>query len=186
VSRIPADGHPLDVPASRLAFSLAIAALLGCVEETTVIDGDQRAQLACGEATLLFTPPSGCTTVRVESVSPYGCAVRDFTGMPVDDHVGSWVRLARAADRPATLTVALLSSASVCTLDGGASACPATITFAGVADPPCACVLGDLETIPITIDTPVRYPIFSPARDVLLEPLGASFELTLCDDLTSP
>ncbi len=159
---------------------------LGCVDDTVVIDGDQRAQLACTEATLLLAPPSGCTTIRVASASPYGCAVRDITGRPVDDHVGSWVRLAHAPERPATLTVTLLSSASVCTLDGGASACPATVTFAGAGDPPCTCVLGDLETLPILVGAPIRYPLIGTDRDVLLEPLGASFELMLCDDATSP
>ena len=73
-----------------------------CVEETLVL-GDDRSRHACMDALTLVAPESGCTTVTVESTSPYGCIESDGRGTPGVDHAGSWVRLSPSPDRGATI-----------------------------------------------------------------------------------
>lgn len=169
---MPAE-HPCRVGARFLAPVLL--ALLGsaCVDEVHLLD-DERARLACEEAQVLALPPSGCTTLVVESNSPYGCS--EGAGI---EHDGSWVRVQSDALRPATLQVQLRSTSTLCTSDAGATPCPSTLYVRVGGAAPCTCEPGTLETYPLGAST-LDLPLFASDQDVLLEPLGAVFELTLC------
>jgi hypothetical protein len=154
-----------------------VLSLAGCVEETLVI-GDERAQRACAEAPVLVLPELGCTTIQVESVSPYGCLESGIPGTSGIDHAGSWVRLS-GIQRFASVRVTVLDGGALCTTDAGAAPCPATALVRAFGGTPCTCEVGTTATVPLST-TPTDIPIQSPDEDLLLEPLGARFEVSLC------
>jgi hypothetical protein len=160
--------------------AVALVCVPACVERTLVI-GDDRTAQACADAVLVDAPPSGCTTVPVESRSPYGCSLRDPAGHWLEEHAGTWVRLRRPADREATLRIVVLAGAPVCGPgDGGVSDCGAAAELTTTGDAPCACVLGSLERHPLSVGGATEIPLVSTEQEVLLEPFGATFEVSLC------
>lgn len=145
---------------------LLLALLSGCVEETLVL-GDGRARHACEEAPQLVAPAAGCTTIRVESVSPYGCLEEGVFGTSGRDHAGSWVRLSVPPGQQAALDVTLV--------DPSTSALATLRAYGGT---PCACEAGGFTSHPFT--TSIEVVLDTPEEEVLLEPLGATFDVALC------
>lgn len=147
----------------------------GCVEDTTVI-GDERSRLACMDAVPLDAPPFGCTSVVLESRAPYGCSVQDGAGGWVEELAGSWVRLHRATDQEAIVRVTVLDTTGAC----GPAGCTGAAHLTTFGTAPCACLLGSLESAPLALGETWERTLDAADQEVLLEPLGASFEVSLC------
>jgi hypothetical protein len=180
VSRFAFAVHPARVAVRSFVVVLAAAlSASACVDEVHLL-GDDRARLACEEASVLFLPPSGCTALTVESNSPYGCAERAGRG-PSVEHTGSWVRVSGGVTSPAMLHVRLVSSGARCSGDGGPTSCPATV-YVRDSGEPCTCEQGTFASYAVTATSTLDLSLHAPDQDVLLEPLGAVFELSLCAD----
>lgn len=177
MSRSGPAGHPPAVGVRSLLVVLAAALCGSCVDEVHLL-GDDRARMACGEAVLLVMPPSGCTTVRVESNSPYGCTESTGRGGPSTEHTGSWVRVSGAADGSSTVHVTLVSSGTLCSADGGARSCPTSVYVRSWGGLPCTCAAGTFGVYPLT--TSIDLSLVAPEQELLLEPLGAVFDVSLC------
>lgn len=167
--------------ARTLLLAVLLATLSACIEQTTVI-GDDRSRHACEDAILIDAPSFGCTTVTLQSRGPYGCTLRSASGAWLEEHAGSWVRLHRGADSPATLRIRVLSGVPECVPDGGTASCSSAAYLTTVGDAPCSCVLGALEGHLLSTSGVNEIPLVSTDQEVLLEPLGATFEVSICVD----
>lgn len=167
---------------------LALALLLvACVDDTTVL-GDGRAAQACAAAEQILAPPAGCTTVTVLSSDPYGCLRFDPSGGQVDT-AGTWVRVAAAPGRAATVRVTLITSVPLCTLDvgladgaladGGVPSCPGEVWMTTGGGTPCTCEPGTIASY--GFDTSIAIPLGAREQQILLQPFGATFEVSVCD-----
>lgn len=181
--------HPIvAAPSSRatsafLALSIALGASPGCVDEVRVL-GDERARQACEGALGLAAPSFGCSVVQVTSREPWGCAIDQGFGI-VETRAGSWVRIARTSDRPATLRLTLLSGAPA-ECDGGAPV-PCDLVVRSGAGTPCSCELGRYASYPVPpMGVPLEIDLFDVETEVLLQPYGATFEVAVCDGPPSP
>ncbi len=169
-NREPFSGRGASSDPVRLAFVLGL--LLGaCVDDVLVV-GDDRAYRACQEATWVPAPPVGCTPVELDSVSPYGC----FDETTATDHAGSWVRISRPAGAASRVSITMLGPA--CELDGGTCAAGAYVHASG--ETPCACEIGSTTFVPLSLGVATSVPLDAPDEEILLEPLGARFEIMLC------
>jgi hypothetical protein len=170
---------------SAAAISSTLLLAHGCVTETYVI-GDQRSQAACADAPLLSTPPLGCTTVRGISNGPYGCSVEDPSGFWFEELSGSWVRLHDDRAEPARLVVTVLSPAPFCDGDAGprdaglAERCEIRAHLRGPFGTPCTCAAGTLESVVLTPGVPYETLFLEADREILIEPVGVEYEVTLC------
>lgn len=159
----------------RLAATLSLLFLASaCVDETLVI-GNDRARRACDEAPYAVVPTVGCTTFPLQSTSPYGCVEGVGGGTGGLEHAGSWVHIASGSSG-GTLRVELVSSSSFCSGDGGT--CPATVLVRSGAGSPCTCDVGTFASYPV--GAPLEISLDAPDEEVLFEPLGAAFQVTLC------
>lgn len=165
-----------------IATSIALLVLEGCVADTYVI-GDDRSRAACADAPLLSTPPFGCTTVRGISTGPFGCSVEDPSGFWFQELSGSWVRLHDDREQPARLVVTALSPAPFCEGDAGAGLserCLLRAHLRGQGATPCTCAAGTFDTVELTPGVPWETFFLESDREVLIEPVGVEFEVTLC------
>jgi len=161
----------------RWGIAVLLSVAHGCVDQELVI-GNDRAQRACNEAADIVAPESGCTTLTVESNSPYGCVENDGV-----EHAGTWARLTRQEGLTVSVQISLRSSTALCAPgDAGVSACPASATIHASAGAPCTCELGSIETYPIP-SSGLQLRMDATDEEVLLEPLGGVFDVALC---TSP
>ena len=157
---------------------MGIVALLsvafGCVDEELVI-GNDRAHRACAAAIEIAAPETGCTTYTIESNSPYGCL--ESNGV---EHAGSWVRLTRREGLVVSLGVTLRSTTSLCApADAGPIACSASATRHLGGGTHCTCELGIVSVDPIPASG-LRAYLEATEEELLLEPLGAVFDVELC------
>lgn len=185
VSRKRCLGHPcrVELPSGRgrrvglFALCLLGAVSAGCVDDVRVL-GDERARLACEQAASIAAPPVGCNVVQLESREPWGCAIDQGFGV-VETRAGSWVRITRASDRPATLRLTLRSLAAA-ECDGGLPSPCELIVHAGPT--PCSCEAGRYASYVVpAVGVPIEIELFDLETDVLLQPFGALFEVAVCD-----
>lgn len=99
--------------------------------------------------------------------------------MPVAQHAGGLVRVDRPFDRAATVRARVVEQTAECSEDGGTGACTASITLTHAEGVPCACVVDGLDHYTFETESP-ELTLTESQHDLLLEPLGATFELTLC------
>lgn len=169
---------------SALPSGLLALALAGCVDDTTVVGGG-RPQEACAAALTLVAPPAGCTTVEVLSSDPWGCTLFDPRTGFQRDTAGTWVRVQGSPAGDTTLRVRLLSLPSFCALDAGlgdagTASCPGEVWTTTGGGTPCSCDPGSVASYGVDGTASVSIPLFAPEQDVLLQPFGATFEVSVC------
>lgn len=162
--------------------AVAASSSVACVDEARPID-DQQARLACERAIVVTAPALGCNVVRVTSTDPWGCVENDGFGNLVS-RPGTWVRVQRSLDRAASLHVTAIDSGTA-SCDGGVGpSCGLVMRFGGV---PCTCAPGTYGTYATPpAGVPLDLDLFDVETELLLQPYGATYDISVCDGPLQP
>lgn len=139
---------------------------------------------SCADDVETLAAGDGCKTIMFTVGDEGGCTYIGDSGEVLQENEGEWLRLVHPADRATRLVLRMVSSPVECTVDG--PDCPYARLTTGGANA-CECRSGQLDNLPLPVTETFEWPLQGGTeQQVLLSPVGAVFEVSICTSEEEP